>query len=138
MHFETAVDIAADPETVWRHLIDFERWPEMTASVTRAERLDDGPLGPGSRVLIHQPRLAPATWTVTEFTAGGSFTWESRAPGVVTTGGHIVTAGPAGTTARLTLTQRGPAAPLIGLLYGRLSRRYVTMEAAGLKRLAES
>jgi hypothetical protein len=57
---------------------------------------------------------------------------------VVTTGGHYLLPGDAKVTARLTIDQRGPGAPLIGLLYGRLTRRYVSQEAEGLKRLAES
>jgi hypothetical protein len=106
----------------------------MTESVTRVQRLDDGPFGKGSRARVNQPRLPPAIWTVTEFEDGRSFTWESRTPGIVTTGTHTVT----GEGVTLALTQKGPTAPLVGLLYGRLTRRYVTMEAQGLKRIAES
>ncbi len=138
MHFEIAVDVDAAPETVWNHLADIERWPTMTASVTRVERLGDAPFGQGSQARVHQPKLQPAVWTVTAFEPGASFVWESRGPGVVTTGGHYVTPAGDGSAVRLTLDQKGPAAPLIGLLYGRLTRRYVTMEAEGLKRLAES
>ncbi|MFI0354683.1 SRPBCC family protein [Actinomadura sp. 9N407] len=134
MRFEITVGIDAAPETIWDLLIDIEHWPRMTASVTQAQRLDDGAFGKGSRVRVDQPKLQPAVWTVTEFEPGRSFVWESRTPGIVTTGAHIVTDD--GVT--LSLTQKGAAAPLLGLLYGRLIRRYVTMEAEGLKRLAES
>ncbi|MFF5263385.1 SRPBCC family protein [Actinomadura viridis] len=138
MRFEISLDIDASPETVWAHLIDIEHWPESTASVTRVERLDDGPFGIGTRARMHQPRLPAAIWTVTGFEPGRSFTWESRTPGVVTTGGHFLD--PRGDTVslRLTLDQKGLAAPLASLLYGRLTRRYVTMEAEGLKRRSET
>ncbi|GAA2458361.1 hypothetical protein GCM10010191_92850 [Actinomadura vinacea] len=138
MRFEITVDVDAPLETVWAHLIDIERWPRMTASITRAERLDDGPFGKGSKARVHQPKLPAAVWTVTEFEPGRAFTWESRSPGVVTSGAHILTESADKVSARLTLDQKGAGAPLIGLLYGRLTRRYVTMEAEGLKKTSES
>ncbi|MEU8341782.1 SRPBCC family protein [Spirillospora sp. NPDC048832] len=136
MHFETSVDIAASPETVWKLLTDVERWPEMTASIDRVELLDK-PFAVSSRARVHQPKIPAAVWTVTELTEGEAFTWESRSPGVTTTGVHALTRTPDGVTVRLTLDQKGPLAPLFGLLTGRLTRRYVTMEADGLKAKAE-
>lgn len=38
MRFEAATEIAADVEQVWAVLVDVQRWPEWTASVSRAER----------------------------------------------------------------------------------------------------
>jgi uncharacterized membrane protein len=136
VHFETSVDIAASPETVWKLLTDVERWPEMTASIDRVELLDK-PFAVSSRARVHQPKIPAAVWTVTELTEGEAFTWESRSPGVTTTGVHALTRTPDGVTVRLTLDQKGPLAPLFGLLTGRLTRRYVTMEADGLKAKAE-
>ena len=138
MRFEITVDIDAPRDKVWEHLVAIERWPEMTRSVSRVERLDDGPLGKGSQARVHQPKLRPAVYTVTDFEPGRSFTWESRGPGIVTTAGHILTESSGTVSARLTLTQTGPAAPVIGLLYGRLIRRYVTMEAEGLKAISQT
>jgi uncharacterized membrane protein len=138
MRFETTVDIDAAPGKIWSILTDLERWPHMTPSITGVERLDGGALAIGSQSRVHQPKLRPAVWTVTELDPGRVFVWESRAPGVVTIAGHYLTPADDGATVRFTLDQQGPAAPLIGLLYGRLTRRYVTQEAQGLKRLAES
>lgn len=136
MHFEISVDIDATPETVWNLLKDVERWPEMTDSIDRVEVLDK-PFGLSSRARVHQPKLPAAVWTVTAFKENETFTWESRSPGVTTTAAHDIVPNEKGVTARLTLDQKGPLAPLIGLLTGRLSRRYVTMEANGLKARAE-
>lgn len=137
MRFEITVDVAAPPERVWSLLADVERLPALTPSMESVELLD-GPLRVGARARIRQPRLAQAVWTVTEFTDGESFTWESRGPGVTTTGGHLVTPAADGATLQLTLVQSGPLAPVIGLLFGRRARAYVTMEANGLKKAAET
>ncbi|URN00093.1 SRPBCC family protein [Actinomadura madurae] len=138
MHFEISVDIDAAPDTVWRILTDVERWPDMTDSVDRVEILDK-PFALSSRARVHQPKLPAAIWTVTDFTENENFTWESRSPGVRTTAGHAVLRTPTGTTTvRLTIDQTGPLAPAIALVTARLTRRYVTMEANGLKAKAEA
>ncbi|MFD0899858.1 SRPBCC family protein [Actinomadura sediminis] len=137
MRFEITVDVAAPPERVWSVLADVERLPGLTPSMESVELLD-GPLRLGARARIRQPRLAAAVWSVTEFTEGESFTWVSRAPGVTTTAGHLVQAAPDGASLQLTLVQEGPLAPVIGLLFGRRARAYVTMEANALKKAAET
>ncbi|TDE32293.1 SRPBCC family protein [Actinomadura sp. 6K520] len=138
MHVETTVDINATPEAVWKLLIDVERWPEMTASIDRVELLDK-PIALSARARVHQPKLPAAVWTVTAFEENRTFTWESRSPGVTTVGAHELVTTPDGTvTLHLTLDQKGPLAPLFAILTGRLTRRYVTMEATGLKTKAET
>ena len=49
------VEISAAPDQVWGVLTDVERWSEWTETVTRVQRLDDGPLREGSRARISQP-----------------------------------------------------------------------------------
>ncbi|GAA2576016.1 SRPBCC family protein [Actinomadura fulvescens] len=138
MHHEVTVEINAPRETVWALLEDVERWPEMTASIKRVERLTEGPFGEGSRARVHQPGLPAAVWTVTDFAPGRAFTWTARTPGVTTVASHDITSHPDGTVSvRLGLDQSGPLAFLVALLAGRRARRYVAMEAAGLKQKAE-
>lgn len=138
MHVETTVDINATPEAVWKLLIDVERWPDMTASIDRVELLDK-PIALSARARVHQPKLPAAVWKVTSFEENRTFTWESRSPGVTTVAAHELVTTPDGTvTVHLTLDQKGPLAPLFALLTGRLTRRYVTMEATGLKTKAET
>jgi uncharacterized membrane protein len=139
MHFEVTVEINAPAQTVWDVLTDVERWPDMTDSVDSVKLLSSAPFGNGSSARVKQPRLPAAVWTVTEFGDGVNFTWSSKSPGVTTVAGHVLTEQPDGTvTVRLIIDQTGPLAPLAALLLGRLSRRYVQMEAAGLKRKSES
>ncbi|MBV9120811.1 MAG: SRPBCC family protein, partial [Chloroflexi bacterium] len=102
------------------------------------ERLDAGPIRIGSQARINQPKLAPLTWTVTELQPGRAFSWRSSTAGLRSTGDHIVEASDGGAMVTLRMRQEGPLAPLIGLLYGGLTKRYLQMEAAGLKQWCES
>lgn len=138
MRFAVSAHIDAEPEAVWAVLTDLQRWPQWTESVARVERLDDGPFAVGSTARVEQPRLRPMVWRVTEFDPGWSFTWTATSGGVITLGGHRLTPLPEG-GARLDLSihQSGLLAPLVGLLAGSTTRRYIVMKAAGLKRHCE-
>ena len=137
MLLESSVTIAAQPADVFDRYLDVERWPQWTETVTTVDRLDEGPLAVGSRTRIKQPRLRTAVWEVTELVPGRSFTWVSRSPGLVTTGRHVVAPMAGGTVVTLSVEQSGPLGGLVGLLTKRLTRRYLALEAAGLKRLCE-
>lgn len=137
MHFTISVDIDADPQRVWDTLMNVERWPEWTASMTKVTRLDAGPLGPDSRVRIEQPRMPPAVWQVTRFEPPVFFTWISERRGLRTEASHRLVQRPV-RGVELEVAQTGSLAWLLSLLYGRLTRRYVGMEAQGLKRSCES
>jgi len=139
MDIERVIDIAAPREQVWTVMSDVERWPEWTRSVRSVERLDQGPFGVGSRARIRQPRFPVAVWTVTALEPGRSFEWRSSAPGLLSIGSHRVdTTGENVSRVTLSLTWSGVLAPVVRLLFGGLSRRYVGMEAQGLKRRCEA
>ncbi|TNY38163.1 SRPBCC family protein [Thermomonospora catenispora] len=139
MRYEASTVIDAPVERVWEVLIDVERWPEWSESMTRVQRQDAGPLRPGSTAKVSQPRLPTAVWRVTELTPNASFTWESTSPGVTTVAGHELTSTEDGRTGvKLTLEQTGPLVRLVSLFTGRLTRRYLEMEAQGLKARCES
>lgn len=138
MRFTRSVEIDAPLDQVWAALIDVERWPEWTASVRRVEKVDSGPLVTGSTVLVEQPKLRISHYRVDVVRAPEEFTWRSHSPGVTTVAGHYLSpAGDGRMRMDLTLHQSGPLAPLIGLLYGSLMRRYLGLEADGLKRRCE-
>lgn len=132
--FSTTVDIAAPPERVWAVIADVGRWPEWTPSVTRVERLDDGPLAIGSRARVRQPKLLPAVWEVTELSEGQGFTWVTRSPGVLVAARHSVEPAPGGARATLSVEFSGILAALVARLTRGLNERYLALEAEGLRR----
>jgi len=84
----TSIDVAASPDRVWDVLVDVERWPEWTDSVSSVRPLDAGPLAVGSRVEISQPRIPTGTYTVTALEPGSAFTWQQRQPGSTVSAHH--------------------------------------------------
>ena len=117
---------------------DIDRWNEWTPGVTSVTRLGGAPFAVGTRVLIRQPKLPPAFWTITEIVPGKSFTWVSVAPGLRAVGVHAVESTPSGSRATLSLDLQG----LLGGLWGRISKgiteRYIGYEAKGLKARSEN
>jgi hypothetical protein len=106
--------------------------------VERVTRIDDGEFKVGSKARIKQPRLLPVTWIVTELTPVSSFTWEARSPGLVPRAGHeLRPLDDVETEVRLTIEQAGVAAWLARSFTSTLARRYVQMEAQGLKTRVE-
>ena len=137
MRIERVVEIDASPARVWEVLADLVRWPEWTPSVLTVELLDAGPLRTGQRARLHQPGYRPATWTVTAVAEGVSFVWETRAAGMRTVAGHALEPMAGGTRVTLSIDVSGPTVPLLGWLVMRATRKFVPLEAAGLKRRSE-
>ena len=138
MDFSISVDIAAPPSVVWSVMSDVERWPEWTASVKRVRRFSEGPLELGSRALINQPKFPPAVWKVVDLDEGRRFQWRSGMPGMWVVGDHSVTATPTGSRATLALHYSGLLGDLMAKMTEGISNRYLSMEAAGLKKASES
>jgi hypothetical protein len=110
----------------------------MSASVISINRLDEGPLAVGSRVVIRQPRFPPAVWRVTAFEPGTAFTWVYSGVGISVTGDHRIAPAAGGSRVTLSLDYRGIVGWLVATVTTAITNRYIAMEAAGLKRQAES
>jgi hypothetical protein len=132
-HFSITVEIPAPAALVWSVMADVERWSEWTASVSRIKRLSPRPLQVGSRLRIHQPKLPPALWRVTELTPDEGFTGVSVAPGVRVTARHQVEAIATGSRVTLSIRYEGLLSGLLARWTGELNERYLGMEANGLK-----
>ncbi len=138
MEQSTRFDVEAPVEQVWEVLREVERWPEWAPTVTSVRRLDDGPLVVGSRARVEQPGIPPTEYVVTELEPSRSFTWVATGPGVRTTARHLLEdLGPGGTRVMLAVEQAGPVGMVMGHFYRRLTDRYLTAEAEGLKARSE-
>jgi uncharacterized membrane protein len=135
---ESSVEIDAPASLVWDVFTDVERWPEWTASVTRLVALDGPVLAVGKRFEIKQPKLPPLVWEVTDLAPGVSWTWAQRSSGVSTLAHHTLTpTDDDRTLVRQTLDQQGLGGAIVGRLMARTTRRYLEMEAQGLKGRSE-
>lgn len=138
MFTKDSIGIAAPPQLVWDVFSDVERWPEWTASVTSLTGLDGPALAVGRRFAIKQPGMQKLVWQVTEIEPGSSWTWVQRSPGVRVTARHYVTAQPGGhTLVRQELDQGGFLGALVGRLMVKKTRRFLELEARGLKARSE-
>lgn len=135
--YNVSIDIQAPPDRVWAIMSDIRRWHEWTPSVTSIRRLDEGPLRVGSRAMIRQPRIPPALWCVTEIEEGRRFSWVTGSPIARATGRHDVEPLAGGSRATLSLEYSGILGALIARLLDGINRRYLTMEANGLKARSE-
>jgi uncharacterized protein YndB with AHSA1/START domain len=135
---ECGVAIDAPATVVWDVFSDVEHWPEWTASVTRLVGLDGPDLAVGGRFEIKQPRMPKLVWEVTEVKPGTSWTWVQRSPGGLTVARHdVIPESDGRTQVRQQLEQRGPVGAAVGLLMRGMTRRYLDLEAQGLKARSE-
>jgi hypothetical protein len=133
------VHVDAEPDEVWRVLIDVERWPESTPSISGVRRLEQGELRIGSRAAIRQPRFPEVIWTVNRYVPGVEFVWESKSPGIRSTGFHSVAPGASGgADLALRIRQEGLFVLLFGWWLRGIDIRYLEMEARGMKQRAEA
>ena len=134
------VSIAAPPDRAWALISDVRHWPDLLpTTVTSVTPVDTGrPDGVAARYVMEQPRIPRATWEILQWAPTRYFAWQSAAPGVRTTGSHTVEPhGDGGCRVTLAISWSGPLAPLVRLAYGRLTQRYVDIEAGQLKARAE-
>jgi uncharacterized membrane protein len=133
-----SIEIDAPAPVVWQVFSDVERWPEWTASVTRLDPLDGPGLGVGKRFAIKQPRMPRLVWEVTELAEGASWAWVQRSAGGLTLARHEVNPiTDDRTRVQQEIDQRGWIGALVGRLMVRMTKRYLELEAHGLKARSE-
>ncbi|WP_158601928.1 SRPBCC family protein [Pararobbsia silviterrae] len=135
--FHITRQIGAPIEKTWAVLADIDHWPEWTRSVSRVEALSDAPMGVGSRVRVHQPRLRPVVWEVRDWQPARRFVWQSGIPGLHIVADHLLEPSEHGCMAALHLRYDGPLGAVVGILGKRITTRYLAFEADGLKARSE-
>ena len=139
MRFEKSIEIAATQQRVWDVLSDLEAWPQRIETVDSVELLTPAPITTGSQVRLKQPKLPEGVWDVTAWDAPSFFAWQQRTGGMTSVARHRVEAlGDGRSRLTLTLEMRGLLVAVVGLFYRDLTNRYMTLEAEGMKRAAES
>lgn len=131
------IAINAPASRIWPIMSGVEQWHTWTMSISRVKRLDGGPFGVGSRVMVFQPKLPPALWKVTEWAPDHHFIWVSANPGLTVTAVHRIEPTPTGSTVTLSVHYEGRLSPLAVKIMGKITERYVGWEAEGLKKASE-
>ncbi|MEA2484574.1 MAG: hypothetical protein QOC55_2521 [Thermoleophilaceae bacterium] len=135
---EDTIAINAPAQLIWDVFSDVERWPEWTASVTSLVGEDGANLAVGRRFSIKQPGMPKLIWKVTDIDPGLSWTWVQAAPGAAASARHEIIAQPNGRTlVRQQLDQRGLLGALVARLMAEKTKRFLQLEAQGLKNRSE-
>jgi uncharacterized protein YndB with AHSA1/START domain len=138
MRTEVEFEVEASVEDVWAVMKDVERWAEWSESITKVELENARVLGLGVSARVKQPRVPAMTWQVTEYVEGERFTWEATTTGSKSVAWHSVSElAPGRTKVVLGVEQTGALVPILKPILGRMTKRLVAMEAAGLKQRAE-
>ena len=133
MQHATTITVPATPRQVWATMSAVRDWPSWLSTVDDVSPVrPEEPDGIGARYQVRQPKLATATWEVTRWEPAAGFAWRSVRPGVVSVGNHTIE--DLGGSSRISLGMEwtGALAPLVNLVYGRLTQRYLETEAASL------
>jgi hypothetical protein len=137
MQWENSVTIEAPAGVVWALQVDVERWPSLTPTMVRVERLEPGPLRLGSTARVKQPGQSAAVWTVTHFVDGREFAWQTKRLGMTMEGRHVVEElGPDKCRSSLTLKVSGFGSRLFGTLIGAAITRAIRIENEGFRKAA--
>lgn len=129
--------IAAPRDAVWQALSGVDAWPDWLATISSVQPLDGRALRVGARFLVHQPKLRPATWTVTTLEVPRRFTWEARSPGLRMVADHLVDETSAGTRVTLRYDTTGWLGVPAGWLFRAITERYLAQELASLQQTVE-
>lgn len=132
------IAIDAGPGRVWEVLVDVEKWPEWTPSITSVERRSEA-FGPGALVMVHAKGTPKSLWRISEWTPGRSFTWETSVRGARTIGSHVIEGvGEGRSRVTLTVEVQGLGARLFSWFIGRGISENLRLESEGLKRRSEA
>jgi uncharacterized membrane protein len=127
MDVSDTIRIDAPPGLVWDIVADVEKWPDWCSNFHRIRLLSPGGLAVGQSAEIEQPGLPQATWRVTDFRPGESFSWSTRVRGIDMRATHVIAPDGDGAANTMSLTLNGLAVtllwPLVKILMASALRR---------------
>jgi carbon monoxide dehydrogenase subunit G len=84
MKFSASVEIKASPENAWKLINNVEEWPRWIPSLKKIEKVSEGAMSVGSRVLVVARSLITVNllMTITEFIPGRRVVMEGKVLGV--------------------------------------------------------
>ncbi len=139
MDYDQSITTTAAATRAWQTVADVTTWPQWTPSMSTVRPLDGVELAVGRRYRVKQPGLPPVVWRVTELAEADSFVWEANSPGVHTVAYHRVRPlEGGGTRIEIGIRQTGALSGVVRLLTQARTRRYLALEAAGLKAASEA
>lgn len=139
MEFTEHITTDAGRGASWGALTDVTSWPRWTASMREVRPLDGADIVVGNRFQVTQPGLPRTVMRVSEVLPGESFVWSTSSPGVRTDAFHRLESNPDGSIEIVIgIRQTGALAGLVGALIAGKTRRYLKLEAAGLKAASET
>lgn len=137
--FRYAIEIRVSPARIWPVLMDVERWPEWTTSVSKVQRMEIGSLSLGSRTRIWQPRLMSAVWCVTSLDERNyNFTWATHTFGIKINAGHQIIPVKSHSRVLLSLAYTGLLGTILARVYRDLAWDYLAREGTGLRNRCEA
>ncbi|HKD98215.1 MAG TPA: SRPBCC family protein [Micromonosporaceae bacterium] len=139
MEFTEHITTSASRDDAWAALTDVTDWPRWTTSMREVRPLGADAISVGNKFRVTQPGLPRAVWTVSEVRPGEAWLWSNSSPGMRSVAFHRLETNPDGTVEiAIGIRLTGLLAGLIGTLITGKTRRYLKLEAAGLKAASES
>ncbi|MFO0924075.1 MAG: SRPBCC family protein [Pirellulales bacterium] len=137
--YHHSIEIKAPLDVTWSVLSQVAEWPQWLPTVSKVEPLDGSDLAIGHRFVLHQPKIQPTTWTVSEIESQHRFTWRAKSLGVRLVADHILQKTSSGSI-ELTLefSFRGLMGWWVGPKYRPITMILLAKEAKSLKRRAET
>ena len=128
-----SLEMEVPPATAWGILGDVDQWPAWTPTMTSVRRGEGGPFQVGSTALIKASGLPACLWKVTAMTAGESFTWETRRPGMQMRATHQLVPTAAGCRSEQRLEMSGWLVTLLTPFVRKSAASAIQAENRGLR-----
>lgn len=136
--FTERIEIRARPAAIWDVMQKVESWKEWTTTITSIEKLDEGGVSIGTKLLIVQPNLPNSVWTVTDWIQQKRFIMKKGNAFLKVVAGHDIIKMKDYTMVELSIEFSGLFSRWVAKKYGAMMEHYLACEANGLKKICES